>query len=53
MASPTSPVLGWSTSPHMADLLHGKLVTMRDGQLVLHDDQALGRKKLFALYFSA
>ena len=48
-----SQVLGRAISPHMADLLHGKLVTMRDGQLSPYDEQALGRKKLFALYFSA
>ena len=53
LASATSPILGRSISPRMADLLHGKLVTMRNGQLAPYDDQALSRKKLFALYFSA
>lgn len=40
-------------SRHMADLLHGKLVTLRDGQVRPFDDTALAGKKYFALYFSA
>jgi nucleoredoxin len=38
---------------HMANLLHGKLVTFSDGTLKSYDDEKLTGKKYFGLYHSA
>ena len=37
----------------LADLLKGDLVSWKNGSLARFDDEALGKKKLIALYFSA
>jgi nucleoredoxin len=41
------------TSTIVADLLKGDLVSWKNGNLTRFDDEALGQKKIFALYFSA
>jgi nucleoredoxin len=38
---------------HMANLLHGKLVTFSDGTLQSYDDEKLAGKRYFGLYHSA
>jgi nucleoredoxin len=40
-------------SSAVADLLKGDLVVWKNGSLARFDDELLGKKKLFALYFSA
>ena len=40
-------------SPHMANLLHGKLVTYADGGLQNYNDSKLAGKKYIGLYYSA
>ena len=41
------------TSTVVADLLKGDLVSWKNGSLTRFDDEALGQKRIFALYFSA
>jgi nucleoredoxin len=41
------------TPTTLADLLKGDLVSWKNGSLARCDDEALGKKKLIALYFSA
>ena len=53
-ARASAPVPSQSeTSTVVADLLKGDLVSWKNGSLARFDDEALGKKKLFALYFSA
>lgn len=53
-ARPNAPVSSQGeSSTAVADLLKGDLVYWKNGSLARFDDEALGKKKIFALYFSA
>ena len=51
-ATPPAP-FNSETSSAFVDLLKGDLVSWKNGSLARFDDEALGKKKLIALYFSA
>lgn len=51
---PRAPAASQSKNPSVvADLFKGDLVSWKNGSLAHFDDEALGKKQLFALYFSA
>jgi nucleoredoxin len=52
-ARPSAPAPSKSETPVLADLFKGDLVTWKNGSLARFDDEALAKKKLIALYFSA